>query len=639
MDTNFQTSTLFLTLPISCQICLGKVRRPVICTNHHVFCATCMEMWVKNSSQCPTCRVPITSENPYKEIIGGSNESDHSDSPSTRKRLRKTRGELLFQEYEVEIESLMKENEELKTKQQHLELQLKTALDPASSLKAAQSDDKKVDPYILEELANKLRAATDACDEVKHDMDRLKEANKVLRSQNLDLVRENMRLKSEVASRSPQKFGRYTVAALEAKIQQYERDVEHLKKALERSDQYIDDLENQLRKSEQRPVDMQPSCIPGKAQSEPLTQQIKIDMMRRSTSDDERASICSNPLAESGSFPSYQSLMFMPSVDQGESNKTGGVNQSSAVVDSTTSDLLPSTPSTAFRSLTVRSPTFREKRVSAKSRSYLRKLDFDGIPSPRKSNDISENPFGSFDKFSKSLSSNTEAHSLKSVFWGAWHKSKSSEQPFSGQSKAATSNAADEPDTFQKYSEASMDAAFLDKISELDSMMLEGESSSSRGSQLSLAPSSPAKLDATLVPEPAIDDEKVSEGEIEQNQLSSGTLTTEGSNRVLKGGTERGFSPLRSDEVSNVPACAGHRVVSQSGDMPIDLLFDPMEASKAGPSETRMEQLPDSESSFSCLPGESVNTPRERLMFGHGAKRRSYSPFNTSSPTKLSKLI
>ncbi|KAM8876602.1 ORC ubiquitin ligase 1 [Synchiropus picturatus] len=640
MDTNFQTSTLFLTLPISCQICLGKVRRPVICSNHHVFCATCMEMWVKNSSQCPTCRVPITTENPYKEIIGGSNESDHSDSPSTRKRLRKTRGELLFQEYEVEIENLMKENEELKTKQQHLELQLKTALDPGSSLKSTQSDDKKVDPYILEELANKLRAATDACDEVKHDMDRLKEANKVLRSQNLDLVRENMRLKSEVASRSPQKFGRYTVAALEAKIQQYERDMEHLKKALERSDQYIDDLENQLRKSEPRPVEMQQVCITGKAQSEPLTQQIKIDMMKRSTSDDERASICSNPLAESGSFPSYHNLMFMPSVDQSESSKTVSVNQSSAVVDSTTSDLLPSTPSTAFRSLTVRSPAFRDKRVSVKSRSYLRKLDFDGIPSPRKSTDISENPFSSLDKFSKNLSSNTEAHSLKSVFWGAWHKSKSSDQPFSGQSKevSATSNAGEEPDTFQKYSEASMDAAFLDKISELDSMMLEGESSSSRGSQLSLASSSPAKLDATLVPEPATDDERVLEGELEQNRLSSGTLSTEGSNTVLKGGTEGGFSPQRSDEVSNVPACAGHRVVSQSGDMP-ELLFDPLEASKAGPSETRIEQLPDSESSFPCLPGEAVNTPRERLMFGHGAKRRSYSPFNTSSPTKLSKLI
>lgn len=34
-------------------------------------------------------------------VTGGTNESDHSESPSTRKCLRKTRGELLLSEYEV----------------------------------------------------------------------------------------------------------------------------------------------------------------------------------------------------------------------------------------------------------------------------------------------------------------------------------------------------------------------------------------------------------------------------------------------------------------------------------------------------------------------------------------------------------
>ncbi|XP_029987068.1 RING finger protein 219-like [Sphaeramia orbicularis] len=109
MALNFQTSTLSLTLPISCQICLGKVKQPVICANHHVFCSVCMEMWLKKASQCPTCRVPITAENPCREIIGGSNESDHSDSLSVRKCLRKTRGELLLREYEDEIEGLIRE--------------------------------------------------------------------------------------------------------------------------------------------------------------------------------------------------------------------------------------------------------------------------------------------------------------------------------------------------------------------------------------------------------------------------------------------------------------------------------------------------------------------------------------------------
>lgn len=34
-------------------------------------------------------------------VTGGTNEGDHSDSPSVRKCLRKTRGELILREYEV----------------------------------------------------------------------------------------------------------------------------------------------------------------------------------------------------------------------------------------------------------------------------------------------------------------------------------------------------------------------------------------------------------------------------------------------------------------------------------------------------------------------------------------------------------
>lgn len=132
MAHSYQTSTLSLTLPISCQICLGKVslffyslllmtsavkqrlftlhaaavtssgtstvgtvlqtsaivlllyvkalgfrcasvvqvKQPVICANYHVFCSSCMQMWLKKASQCPSCRVSITPENPCREIIG-----------------------------------------------------------------------------------------------------------------------------------------------------------------------------------------------------------------------------------------------------------------------------------------------------------------------------------------------------------------------------------------------------------------------------------------------------------------------------------------------------------------------------------------------------------------------------------------
>lgn len=50
----------------------SKVRQPVICINNHVFCSICIDLWLKNNSQCPACRVPITPENPCKEIIGKS---------------------------------------------------------------------------------------------------------------------------------------------------------------------------------------------------------------------------------------------------------------------------------------------------------------------------------------------------------------------------------------------------------------------------------------------------------------------------------------------------------------------------------------------------------------------------------------
>ncbi|CAK6970749.1 ORC ubiquitin ligase 1 [Scomber scombrus] len=656
MALNFQTSTLSLTLPISCQICLGKVKQPVICGNHHVFCSCCMEMWLKKASQCPTCRVPITAESPCRAIIGGTNESDHSDSPSTRKCLRKTRGELLLREYEEEIEGLLRENEELKTKNQNLESQLKTALDPCS-IDSVQTDDKKVDPYVLEEWTNKLRAATDVCDKVKQDMDKLKEANKALRSQNVDLVQENMRLKAEVTSRSPQKFGRYTVAALEAKIQQYEREVDHLKKALERSDQYIEDLESQTRKSEKRSLEMQEACGNSKARSETLTQQQKVSMMIRSLSDNERGSICSNPEAECQTFSRNHSLMFMPSADDKELNKNVTENQKGEELCSTSSDFSPSTPSTAFQSLTLKSPGIREKKVAFKPASYLRKLNFEELPSPGKSSSTTDNQCSSLDKFPKGLPSNTDVEPSKSVFWGAWQRSKSNDQSCPGASKdslvkrSTSTSLLEEPDSFEITSEASMDAAYLDKISELDSMMLDGESSSSRGSQLSLALSPPTDLDNTLVPElqtctdvsTSSDGKRVTECDSSSRDLMDSTVN---SKEAPKGSAEESFCPLVSGGESSVPGCAEHGEASQTEELSFDLLFDSVEENKPGPSGSlspagqHHDHVNPSSSSSSSSTSKPVNTrDRHTLSIGQPIKRKSHSPFNTSSPTKLSKLM
>ncbi|XP_028257599.1 RING finger protein 219 [Parambassis ranga] len=642
MALNYQTSTLSLTLPISCQICLGKVRQPVICANHHVFCCSCMEMWLKKAGQCPTCRVPITSESPCREIIGGTNESDQSDNPAMRKCLRKTRGELLLQEYEEEIEGLMRENAELKAKNLNLEAQLKTALDPCS-INTVQPEDKIVDPFVIEEWTNKLRAATDVCDKIKQDMDKLKEANKALRSQNVDLVQENMRLKAEVVSRSPQKFGRYTVAALEAKIQQYERNVDHLKKALERSDQYIDDLESRVRKFEKTRVDVQETCGSSKAATGVLSQQQKINMMMRSLSDNERELICSDPEAEHRIFSKNHSLMFMPAAEHKEAQK----NEDS---ETTSSDFLPTTPSTAFRSLTLKSPGIREKKVAFKPSSYLRRLDFEDFPSPVKNNTTKLNQF---EKFPKDLAPN-DTEPSKSVFWGNWQRSNSDGQSCPGPSKQSsekesTNLVGGKSDSVQVSSEASMDAAYLDKISELDFMMLDGESSSSRGSQLSLASSPTKDLDNTLVLEPkTCPDVLLSHGgnttiqvEKKNPQTCDNMNSTLNDKEGPKGSAEEGFSALVSDRKIEGP--------SQTEELSFDLLFDHLDEIKAGPSgslspasqDQDQDHVKPSSSSSGCAGGDPVNTTRDRhtLNSSQPIKRKSHSPFNTSSPTKLSKLM
>lgn len=438
------------------------------------------------------------------------------------------------------------------------------------------------------------------------------------------------------------RFGRYTVAALEAKIQQYERDMDHLKRALERSDQYIEELETRVRKFEKRPADSQKACGGSRAASEALTQQQKINMMMRSLSDNERVSICSNPEVECRTF-SRNSSVVMSSAEHAGFDQSPSVNQRGVDSVSTSSDFLPSTPSSAFRSLTLRSPGVREKKVAFKPASYLRRLDFDGIPSPGKVSSSTENPLNSLDKFPKGFSSNSDT---ESGIWGPWQRSKSVDHSCAGSSKesfheGSTSSrlVADEADRFQKSSEASMDAAFLDKISELDSMMLEGESSSSRGSQLSLASSPAAELDNTLIPEThGCDDKQASEcGQQSHGSCDTAAMTDKG---ALKAGES--CSSLGSDGELAALGCGGRGGAPHTEELSFDLLFDALEENEAGSSGGSLSPAGHchGNSSSSCT-GKPVKTPRDThtLNSGQPTKRKSHSPFNTSSPTKLSKLM
>ncbi|KAM9410445.1 ORC ubiquitin ligase 1 isoform 2-T2 [Pholidichthys leucotaenia] len=586
---------------------------------------------------------------------GGTNEGD-TDDPSMRKCLRKTRGELLLREYEDEIERLMRENGELKIKNQSLEEKLKTTLDPCGC-NTVQQDERIIPTFVLEEWTSKRRAGTDGYAKLKQDLDRLKEANKALRSQNRDLVQENMTLKAEVASRSPQKFGRYTVAALEAKIQQYEREVGHLKRALERIDQYVEELECRVSQSDKRCLELQEACASSMPATDVLTRQKEINMMS-SESNNERKSVCNNPESECPTFSRNRNLTLLPSADDKDitKNPTGGRKVKD--LETTSPEFLPATPSTAFQSLTLRSPCIYEKEVSFKPASSLKRLNFEGFSSSNKpimdTTTILVNQLKSFEKFCKGLPSNNEEPS-KSSIWGGWSLSRTDDESCRGPRKEAsvketpsTDFAGSGPDSFQMSSEASMDAAYLDKISELDSMMLDGESMSSPESSTSSLLA--AALDNTvgLELETCTDilsspgGKPVVQSEHHPSQPSEDVYGVskekEGSAALVSGGKSG----------SLVPSCVGREGPSQSEELSFDLLFDPLDESKAGPSgslsPTSEDHDPDkvtsssSSTSISCTSRKPVNTTRDRLNPSQPLKRKSLSPCNAGSTTKVSKL-
>ncbi|KAJ8350104.1 hypothetical protein SKAU_G00252340 [Synaphobranchus kaupii] len=539
---NVQNVTLSLTLPISCQICLGKVREPVICSNYHVFCSFCIEVWLKKASQCPTCRISITAENPCRKIIGATNENESNESQSIKKHLRKTRAELLLREYEDEIEGLQKENKELRNTNSSIEDQLQALLHPSTLCTSPETQEldqngepKRIDPHILEEWTKKLRAATDISEKVKVDIEKLKEANKTLRSQNIDLVRDNLCLQAEVENRSPQKFGRYTVAALEAKINQYERDLLHLRRALERSDKYIEELEAQLSDSESKAGGTEASgrlhgALEGVTDGTRLTkegviggssddakEEKRIVAMRRSLSAMEEASVCTDLDRRPVEFPGSCRFLLTTSAKPAMSGTVSSAGQTGGdstpekgQQDSSARRHIPSTPSSSFSCLSLESPTVKgSKRTGFKPLSYLRRLSFEDCSSgvfPTTGNGIADSP---------GIGNCPSIEPGDLGFWGARHckptsqgrtSSTQSEEQQEGHSRGGEltlggeSGVESDPDTvhFGMSSEDSMNAAYLDKVSELDSMISECENG--KGTPCPTTPPDPSGFSASLAP-------------------------------------------------------------------------------------------------------------------------------------------
>ncbi|NXK87066.1 RN219 protein, partial [Formicarius rufipectus] len=534
--------TLSLTLPITCHICLGKVRHPVICVNNHVFCSICIEVWLKNNNQCPACRIPITPENPCKEIIGGTSESDPIFSPTVRKHLRKTRLELLHKEYEDEIESLQKEVEDLRGKNLSLQTQLKSLLDPTASALSCQNEETSQSaneastsgPETPEEWSKKLKAANDMYEKLVDNVEKLKEANKKLSMENNNLLRENLRLKAEVDSRSPQKFSRFTIAALQSSVEQSEREMNRLKKALERSDKYIEEMECQLLQlknagkgsqtvsavsegalstdaeggeSSEDATCLKTQIVEQKASTtsqspNSLEQLASGETCLSSSSQDSLNSSNTQCAPKKELFPGCHRVL----LNENSTNMDASLEEQWNKIEECTPykheelyDLPP--PCTPFLSLSrLQLNTPDGKENTRKPSTFLRKLKFGEFhsTSDRCSKDSSEHST-SISNSEKKLNCFTAG---KSGVWGTCPTNFAENFDFdeSGQNSVAgqsdeTTKSSDKTSSFlpkrlhslcssemnrtRTSSEASMDAAYLDKISELDSMMSESDNSKS----------------------------------------------------------------------------------------------------------------------------------------------------------------
>ncbi|XP_075419609.1 ORC ubiquitin ligase 1 isoform X2 [Tenrec ecaudatus] len=444
-----------------------------------------------------------------------------------------------------EIDCLQKEVEELKSKNLTLESQIKTILDPLTVMQGSHNEDKhppadnpsKIDSETVEEWKKKLRTANEIYEKVKDDVEKLKEANKKLKMENGGLVRENLRLKAEVDNRSPQKFGRFTVAALQSKVEQYERETNRLKKALERSDKYIEELESQvaqLKSDEKEAVNAVSQRIlatDGKGNDvseEEVALKCQEDGVRKQPSSSTSSS--SHLAKPSSSRLSETCLARQESTSKTElncSNKDLYEKQVETMLDVTDTgmdtymerewadkasecghykdeelfDLPAPCPHLSLSCLQLSTPENRECPVvkagnSKKHSNHLRKLVFGESPSvcrkasaedgsisekERKADGFTSAKTGFWDcstSYAQSLGFESSERNTMVNSAGAV-ASKSSEKSGSCLSKRLNSIRSFEINRTRTSSEASMDAAYLDKISELDSMMSESDNSKS----------------------------------------------------------------------------------------------------------------------------------------------------------------
>lgn len=331
------------------------------------------------------------------------------------------------------------------------------------------------------------------------------------------------------------RFGRFTVAALHSKVEQSEREMNRLKKALERSDKYIEEIESQLLQLKKAGKGSQTvSAVServlstdgeGGESSEDTTclktQAEEKKALNTSQSPDSLEQLTSGGTCLSSSsqdglngsntqcapkkelFPGCHRVLLdenSTNMDTCLEDQWNKIEECTPYKDEELYDLPP--PCTPFLSLSrLQLNTPDGKENGRKPSTFLRKLKFGEFhdTSDDCSKDSSEHSTSSCNS-KKKINCFTAG---KSGVWGTCPTNfaenldfdGSEQNSVAGQSDETTAKSSDktssclpkrlhtlcssEMNRTRTSSEASMDAAYLDKISELDSMMSESDNSKS----------------------------------------------------------------------------------------------------------------------------------------------------------------
>lgn len=103
---------------------------------------------------------------------------------------------------------------------------------------------------LVHALRSKLQQSQQSLNEITIERDNLKEINKKLDSENSILMQDTARLKMIINEKNSQMSNKYTMAAMETKLESYEKEVKQLQKALEKSDRYINELEGKTNQNQ-----------------------------------------------------------------------------------------------------------------------------------------------------------------------------------------------------------------------------------------------------------------------------------------------------------------------------------------------------------------------------------------------------